>query len=86
LRTKVQVLAEFTLHALQVPRLVREVALLVAPLGLGHRRPILVEHRLQVADLLGRASVFRRPRVANSFSIFACARLAGVASRNSARC
>ena len=49
---QVDVLAELALHALQVARLVGEVALLVAPLGLAHRRAVLVEHRLQVAHLL----------------------------------
>ena len=49
---QVQVLAELALRALQVARQVGEVALLVAALGLGHRRAVLVERRLQVAHLL----------------------------------
>ena len=50
---QVEVLAELALRALEVARQVREVALLVAPLGLGHRGAVLLELRLQVAHLLG---------------------------------
>src|SRR6185437_6183712 len=49
---QVQVLAEFALHPCQVARLVREVAILVAPIGVAHRRAVAVERRLQVAYLL----------------------------------
>ena len=49
---QVQILAELALRALQIARQVREVALAVAPLGLGHRDAVLLEQRLQVAHLL----------------------------------
>src|SRR5688572_588920 len=48
---QVQVLAKLALHALQIARKIREVALLAAALGLGHRRAILVERCLQVSNL-----------------------------------
>src|SRR5579864_6223171 len=48
---QIEILAELALHPLQVARLVREIALLVAPLGIGHRRAVLVEQRLHVTHL-----------------------------------
>jgi hypothetical protein len=50
---QIEILTEFTLHPLQVARLVRKIALLVAPVGIGHRRAVLVEQRLHVAHLFG---------------------------------
>ena len=50
---QVQVLAELALRALQVTRHVGEIALLVAPVGLGHRRAVLVQLLLQRLHLLG---------------------------------
>src|SRR6185503_4382839 len=59
---QVHVLAELALQACQVARAVREIALLVAPLGLAHRGAVLVERRLQVAHLLGDALDLRVAR------------------------